>query len=292
MPRPQPHPLALFSLIPQNARAKDVVAHPCNSHLVSTLRNGTLALDIGFNIRSQSCNTLATLGRNGDIILEGSSIAKVQCSFEIDLDTNVVMLAAARSSGHHFPPFELHKQNRGCKRMQMYSFISLTPVEPLAYGESIWCFIQGKKGKTGKTGKPKPKNLYCTASAIVVWLVVHCPLEEVTSRQRIGHPHSGRVGAHSSTTVSPTATLAVYRVSTTSKLLIPLSILIVLPVVSSAVFLSVRPSLIAVGFGSSSQILGRGLSFRHDGGDGGRWKREKDGEGGKRREKKRESTRC
>jgi hypothetical protein len=84
MPRPQPHPLALFSLIPQNARAKDVVAHPCNSHLASTLRDGTLALDIGFNIRSQSCNTLATLGRNGDIILEGSSIAKVQSSFEID----------------------------------------------------------------------------------------------------------------------------------------------------------------------------------------------------------------
>ena len=48
-----------------------------------------------------------------------------------------------------------------------------------------------------------------------------------------------------------------------------------LPVVSSAVFLSVRPSLIAVGFGSSSQLLSRGFSFRHDG-EGGRWKREKE----------------
>jgi hypothetical protein len=72
--------------------------------------------------------------------------------------------------------------------------------------------------------------------------------------------------------------------------LIPLNLLIVLPVVSSAVSLSVRPSLIAVGFGSSFQLLGRGFSFRHDGGEGGRWKREK--EGGERREKKRESTRC
>ena len=36
--------------------------------------------------------------------------------------------------------------------------------------------------------------------------------------------------------------------------MISLSPLIVLPVVSSAVFLSVRPSLIAVGFGSSSQL--------------------------------------
>jgi hypothetical protein len=71
--------------------------------------------------------------------------------------------------------------------------------------------------------------------------------------------------------------------------LIPLNLLIVLPVVSGAVFLSVRPSLIAVGFGSSFQFLSRGFSFRHDGGEGGRWKREK--ERGKR-EKKRESTRC
>jgi hypothetical protein len=57
---------------------------------------------------------------------------------------------------------------------------------------------------------------------------------------------------------------------------------IVLPVVSSAVFLSVGPSLIAVGFGASFQLLGRGFSFRHDGGEGGRWKREKEGEGGRR----------
>jgi hypothetical protein len=64
---------------------------------------------------------------------------------------------------------------------------------------------------------------------------------------------------------------------TTSKLLIPLS-LIVLPVVSSAVFLSVRPSFIAVGFGSSFQLLSRGFSFRYDGGEGGRGKMEKEEE--------------
>jgi hypothetical protein len=38
--------------------------------------------------------------------------------------------------------------------------------------------------------------------------------------------------------------------------------------------LNMGPSLIAVGFGSSSQLLSRGFSFRHDGGEGGRWKRE------------------
>jgi hypothetical protein len=43
------------------------------------------------------------------------------------------------------------------------------------------------------------------------------------------------------------------------RILIPLSFLIVLPIVSSAVFLSVGPSLIAVGFGSSFQLLSRGI---------------------------------
>jgi hypothetical protein len=64
------------------------------------------------------------------------------------------------------------------------------------------------------------------------------------------------------------------------RILIPDSLLIVLPGVSSAVFLSVRPSPIAVGFGSSAQLLSRGFSFRHNG-EGGRWKREKVG-GGRR----------
>jgi hypothetical protein len=90
---PCPHPLALFSLKPKSDQAKDAVVYPSNSHLVSTLSDGTLALDIGFYICSQSHTTLATLGHNDtDIILEGSSIARLQCSFEIDLDTGVVML--------------------------------------------------------------------------------------------------------------------------------------------------------------------------------------------------------
>ena len=54
--------------------------------------------------------------------------------------------------------------------------------------------------------------------------------------------------------------------------MIRLSIIVVLPVVSSAVFLSVGPSLVTVGFGSSKQLLSRDFSFRHGGG----WKREKE----------------
>jgi len=112
MPRVHPHPLALFSLAPINERAEAVVAHTENSSFVSTLDDGTLALDIG-HIRSKSCNTtLATLGRgDADIFVGGSSIAKIQCSFEI-LDTNVVMFydrshgQTTQVFGEHATPFE------------------------------------------------------------------------------------------------------------------------------------------------------------------------------------------
>lgn len=122
MPRPRPHPLALFSLRPhpESDRAKDVVAHPSNSHLVSISPiDGALALDIGFHIRSKSCDTLATLGRHDtDIILEGSSMGRVQCSFEIDFDTGVVMLydrsngQTTQVSGENATPFEWGRLRR------------------------------------------------------------------------------------------------------------------------------------------------------------------------------------
>jgi hypothetical protein len=67
----------------------------------------------------------------------------------------------------------------------------------------------------------------------------------------------------------------------TGTIIIPFSLLIMLPVISSAVFLSMRPSLIAVGFGLSFQLLSCGFSFRHGGGEGGRWKRKEGEEAGK-----------
>src|SRR2546423_6603455 len=80
----------------------------------------------------------------------------------------------------------------------------------------------------------------------------------------------------------PRDTDPLQHVAVQHRILIPLSPLLVLPVVSSAVFLSVGPSLIAVGFGSSSQLLSRGFSSRHDGGKAAVGKREKEGEGGRR----------
>ena len=132
MPRPQPHPLALFSLKPLNPRAQNVVAHPCNSHLVSTLPDGTVVLDIGFNIRSKSCNTLATLGRGDtDNFVEGSSIAKMQCSFEINLDTTVVMLydrsyyQTTQISGENATPFEHGRLRRVVVQKKLSTIIGM-----------------------------------------------------------------------------------------------------------------------------------------------------------------------
>lgn len=90
-PTPQPHPRALFSLVPLNERAKAVVAHPHNAELVSYLKgSNTPALDIGHKM-SENSTTLATLGRIGDITVEGSAISRIQCAFELNLDTRVVI---------------------------------------------------------------------------------------------------------------------------------------------------------------------------------------------------------
>lgn len=62
-----PHPLALFSLQPLNERAEAVVNHPSDRHLVPLLQDKEV-LDIG-HVRSKTGHeTLAALGRDGDIV--------------------------------------------------------------------------------------------------------------------------------------------------------------------------------------------------------------------------------
>jgi hypothetical protein len=97
MPCSTHHPLALFSLRPYNddkQRAKGVVEDVRNGHLVSAHPEAGFVLDVGFNIRSKSsAATLATLGRGDtNIHISGGSIARTQCSFEIDEQTGIVML--------------------------------------------------------------------------------------------------------------------------------------------------------------------------------------------------------
>lgn len=94
--RSQPRAHSLFTLVPANPKADDVVNHPHNRHLAYRLDEATVALEIGFHIRSKSCSPsiLATMGRGdaADIFIDGSSMLRIQCSFEINLNSNVVML--------------------------------------------------------------------------------------------------------------------------------------------------------------------------------------------------------
>ena len=87
--------LALFSLVSINAQAREVLAHPGNTSLVSHIpwAEPRYGLDIGLHIGSSLRFTLATLGRSGaDITVEGSSISRSQCSFEIHEEYSVVAL--------------------------------------------------------------------------------------------------------------------------------------------------------------------------------------------------------
>ncbi|KAL7949352.1 calcium/calmodulin-dependent protein kinase [Trichoderma barbatum] len=102
MPR-SPHPLAFFSLVPLNDRARAVVDHPENAHLVSHFTEGRnkdtfQGLDIGLHIGSKSRYTLATIGRCGDIIVQGPGISRIHCSFELHEDNNVEIMLQDRSS--------------------------------------------------------------------------------------------------------------------------------------------------------------------------------------------------
>lgn len=145
MPRPEPHPLALFSLIPISRPAKEAVDHPSNEHLVCWL-GGQPVLDIGHTRSISRDNaTLATLGRNGDVILEGRNIAKIQCSFEIDSETKVVMFYDRSHSqtcqvfGKNARPFEFGRPRKVVVQNNLNTIIGMGGVSrDLIQFELIW----------------------------------------------------------------------------------------------------------------------------------------------------------
>ncbi|CAH0042924.1 unnamed protein product [Clonostachys rhizophaga] len=118
MPRDGPHPYALFSLLPANPRAKKALEHPENAHLVSDISSDAhspeiYALDVGLHIGSASRYTLATIGRLGNIVVEGAGISRIQCSFEFHETNQREIMLHDRSNnnttqlhGHTALPFE------------------------------------------------------------------------------------------------------------------------------------------------------------------------------------------
>ena len=130
-----PHPLALFSLLPKlgNERAERAVSHPDNIRHVSVLSTGDKCIDVGFQLHGKSSTTLATLGRSveADIYLEGSSISRIQCSFEIDLNTGIVMFydrshgCTTQVSGENTIPFEYGRTRRVVVRDELNTVIQM-----------------------------------------------------------------------------------------------------------------------------------------------------------------------
>lgn len=127
-----PNPAVLFSLLPKNDRAKRALHCPENAQFLSSLADGEAVLDIG-HVPSASGdqNTLATLGRAGDILIEGSLMAKIQCSFEMNRETGVVMFydrSHKRSSmvgGQNVVQFEDDRPRRIVIRPQVKTFIGM-----------------------------------------------------------------------------------------------------------------------------------------------------------------------
>ncbi|CAK7199526.1 hypothetical protein SEUCBS139899_002206 [Sporothrix eucalyptigena] len=86
----QANPLVVFRLKPLNHRAKEVVRHPLNAHLVTDDGQGYLEIGV-IPSKVNDGVTLATFGRDGDVFMEGRTVSRLQCAFEIDPISRVVM---------------------------------------------------------------------------------------------------------------------------------------------------------------------------------------------------------
>ncbi|UNI23040.1 hypothetical protein JDV02_008883 [Purpureocillium takamizusanense] len=88
----RPPSLALFSLVSKTEAAKEVVAHPGNRHLVWKRDKGDLALAIGHVRSTVNSDTLASIGRNADVLIHSGTISQVQCAFEFEAKTGHIVL--------------------------------------------------------------------------------------------------------------------------------------------------------------------------------------------------------
>lgn len=119
-----PNPLAFFSLVPMSESAQAAVDDPHNAHYVSTFldtenRVMVSRFDIGPNVGSPSRHTLATIGRAGDIVVSGSTLSRIQCSFELSENNQAEIVLHDRSTnkntqflGDTAVPFELDRPHR------------------------------------------------------------------------------------------------------------------------------------------------------------------------------------
>ncbi|KAK4071315.1 hypothetical protein Purlil1_13458 [Purpureocillium lilacinum] len=100
MLQPDPKRDILFSLVPLNQLSVDVLKDTDNRHHVAAINAGDdvsrEVLHVGFTTSSAKY-TLATIGRQGDIVVRAPNISRVQLSFEL-VETTFEVMAYDRSS--------------------------------------------------------------------------------------------------------------------------------------------------------------------------------------------------
>ncbi|KAL3958286.1 hypothetical protein ACCO45_006448 [Purpureocillium lilacinum] len=74
----QPPSFALLSLVPVSKPAEEVAAHVGNRHLIWKRQRGDFAIAIGHVRSTVNSSTLASIGRNADIIVHSGSISQIQ----------------------------------------------------------------------------------------------------------------------------------------------------------------------------------------------------------------------
>lgn len=93
-----PHLKTLFHLVPANQVAHDALLHPDNERFVSSSREGSLGLEVGYHVSSiPRGHVITRLGRNADLILRqnrpGNPISAVHVAFEINPTTQLLILS-------------------------------------------------------------------------------------------------------------------------------------------------------------------------------------------------------
>lgn len=109
----------LFALRPVNDRAKEVVNDPANASFVEFVENKP-ELRIGQHSSRSSAATLVAIGRHetNDIYVRNSSISRFQCTFEVNTETNIILLYdkstinTTQVYGDKSKPFELGRARK------------------------------------------------------------------------------------------------------------------------------------------------------------------------------------
>lgn len=128
-------PRTIFHLTYQNAAARQVLERPENRTFVSAANDNRLGLEIGYHVPSTPGGQVITrLGRDADLILPGTDVARFHIAFQVHPDTLAVLLSVRAKEPsqvtveHTARNFEWQLKDGDCV---------------LVYGEEYWIKVVG-----------------------------------------------------------------------------------------------------------------------------------------------------